>query len=111
MSSHSATPLAGAAHGSVKSYLIGLALCAVLTVVPFMLVMNDVLSRPATLAMLVAFAIVQILVQLSFFLHMNRKSEGGWNLASFVFTLVILFIVVTLSIWIIWSMHYHMMIN
>ncbi|MFI3488114.1 cytochrome o ubiquinol oxidase subunit IV, partial [Klebsiella pneumoniae] len=27
------------------------------------------------------------------------------------FTLVILFSIVALSVWIIWSMHYHMMIN
>ena len=54
---------------------------------------------------------MQVVVHLVYFLHMNRSSEGGWNLISFVFTLVILFIVVALSVWIIWSMHYNMMIN
>lgn len=108
---HVETSRAGNAHGSTKSYLIGFVLCALLTVVPFALVMNPVLSRPLTLFLLVGFAVAQILVQLVYFLHMDRKSEDGWNLASFVFTLVILFIVVALSVWIIWSMHYHMMIN
>lgn len=73
-----------------------------------MLVMNPVFSRPATL-LLLAFAAAQVVVQLVYFLHMNRSSEGGWNLISFVFMLVILFIIVALSIWIIWSMHFHMM--
>ncbi|THT97848.1 cytochrome o ubiquinol oxidase subunit IV [Lampropedia puyangensis] len=109
--SHSDTSRAGQSHGSSKSYLIGFVLCAILTVIPFVLVMNPMLPRPTTLLILVGFAVVQIVVQLVYFLHMNRSSEGGWNLASFVFTLVILFIVVALSIWIIWSMHFHMMSN
>ncbi len=107
--SDTTTTRAGESHGSSRNYLTGFLLCAILTVIPFALVMNPVFSRPATLLILVAFAVVQIVVQLIYFLHMNRSSEGGWNLISFVFTLVILFIVVALSIWIIWSMHFHMM--
>lgn len=108
--SHStATSRAGQSHGSSQSYLVGFVLCAILTVIPFYLVMQPMLPRPTTLLILVGFAVAQIVVQLVYFLHMNRSSEGGWNLASFVFTLVILFIVVALSIWIIWSMHFHMM--
>ncbi|QEI06377.1 cytochrome o ubiquinol oxidase subunit IV [Pigmentiphaga aceris] len=108
---HTSTTRAGESHGSAKSYRTGFLLSALLTIVPFMLVMYPVLSRPSTMLVLVGFAVAQIVVQLVYFLHMNRSSEGGWNLASFVFTLVILFIVVALSIWIIWSMHFHMMIN
>jgi cytochrome o ubiquinol oxidase operon protein cyoD len=110
MATH-ATTRAGEEHGSARSYNVGFLLSAILTVIPFMLVMHPTLSRPLTLLSLVAFAVAQLIVQLVFFLHMNRSSEGGWNLISFVFTLVILFIVVALSVWIIWSMHYHMMVN
>lgn len=109
--SHVDTTRAGGGHGSGRSYLTGFALCAVLTVIPFLLVMYPMLPRPLTLLTLVGFAVAQIVVQLVYFLHMNRSSEGGWNLASFVFTLVILFIVIALSLWIIWSMHFHMMIH
>ncbi len=109
MMSDITTTRAGEAHGSSKSYLTGFLLCVVLTVIPFALVMNPVFSRPTTLLILVAFAVAQIVIQLVYFLHMNRSSEGGWNLISFIFTLVILFIIVALSIWIIWSMHFYMM--
>jgi cytochrome o ubiquinol oxidase operon protein cyoD len=105
------TARAGEAHGSAKAYNIGFALSVILTVIPFALVMHPVLPRATTLLLAVAFAVVQVVVQLVYFLHMSRSSEGGWNLVSFVFTLVILFIIVALSVWIIWSMHYNMMIN
>lgn len=111
MSTHVGTSRAGESHGSAKSYIAGLLICAVLTIIPFAVVMTGALSRPATLILLVAFAVIQVIVQLVYFLHMNRSSEEGWNLISFVFTLVILFIIVGLSIWIIWSMHFYMMSN
>lgn len=111
MMSDSTTTRAGKSHGSSKSYLTGFILCATLTIIPFALVMSPTFSRPTTLLILVALAVAQIVIQLVYFLHMNRSSEGGWNLISFVFTLVILFIIVALSIWIIWSMHFYMMSN
>jgi len=106
-----ATTRVAGRHGSARSYNLGFALSAGLTVIPFLLVMNQVLPRPATLLTLVLFAIAQLIVQLVYFLHMSRSSEGGWNLMSFAFTVLILLIIVALSIWIIWSMHYHMMID
>ncbi|MBP0595042.1 cytochrome o ubiquinol oxidase subunit IV [Paraburkholderia sp. LEh10] len=110
MANH-ATTRAGEAHGSAKDYNTGFILSIILTVVPFALVMHPVLPRATTLLAAVIFAIVQLVVHLVYFLHMSRSSEGGWNLISFVFTLVILFIIVALSVWIIWSMHFNMMIN
>jgi cytochrome o ubiquinol oxidase subunit IV len=110
MTNH-ATTRAGAAHGSARAYNTGFILSIILTVIPFALAMHPVLSRATTLLLAVIFAVVQVVVHLVYFLHMSRSSEGGWNLISFVFTLVILFIIVALSVWIIWSMHYNMMIN
>ncbi|PWF24633.1 cytochrome o ubiquinol oxidase subunit IV [Corticimicrobacter populi] len=109
--SHEHTTPAGESHGSTKSYIVGFILSAVLTLIPFGLVMYGVLPKPVTLLLIVAFAVIQIVVQLVYFLHMNRHSESGWNLMSFIFTVVIVVIVVVLSIWIIWNMHYNMMIH
>ncbi len=35
-------------------------------------------------------AVVQILVHLVCFLHMNTKSDEGWNMTAFVFTVLII---------------------
>lgn len=109
--SHPVTTRAGEAHGSARGYNTGFILSIVLTVIPFALVMHPVLPHATTLLVAVMFAVVQVVVHLVYFLHMSRSSEEGWNVISFAFTLVILFIIVALSVWIIWSMHYNMMIN
>lgn len=42
---------------------------------------------------------------------MNTKADEGWNLMSFVFTLMILVLVVGGSLWIMQHLHLNMMIG
>ncbi len=37
------------------------------------------------------------------FLHMNMSSEGRWNVMAFIFTVIVILLVVGLSLWIIFS--------
>ena len=108
--SHS-TDHAGAHHGGVKTYLIGFILSVILTVIPFWMVMSGTASQSTLLGVVVATAVVQILVHLVCFLHMNASSEERWNLVAFVFTLLIIAIVVVGSIWIMWSLNENMMVH
>lgn len=98
-------------HGSVKSYVIGLILSIVLTVIPFGVVMAGAFSTPATVLIVVAAAVCQVLVQLVMFMHMNTKADEGWNLMSFVFTVSILVLVIGGSLWIMHHLHLNMMIG
>ena len=98
-----------AAHGSLKSYLIGFVLAVVLTVVPFMLAMNGYFTPAATAAIVLGFAVVQILVHLVYFLHLDPKSEGGWNILALIFTVIILAIVLAGSIWVMHHLDTNMM--
>ncbi len=88
-----------ASHGSVGSYTLGFALSALLTVAAFALVMRPVLSRELTLAAIVILAVVQIVVQMYYFLHLDRRSER-WNFISLYFTILIVAILVGGSLWI-----------
>ena len=56
-------------------------------------------------------AVVQILVHLVCFLHMNTSSEERWNLVAFVFTALIIAILVVGSIWIMWNLNQNMMVH
>ncbi|WP_024870957.1 cytochrome o ubiquinol oxidase subunit IV [Tolumonas lignilytica] len=99
----------GASHGTTKSYITGFILSVILTVIPFWLVMSPSLPKPTILMIIVGFALVQILVQLGYFLHMNTKSDEGWNMISFVFTVLIIAIVVVGSLWIMFHLNTNMM--
>ncbi|HKS32902.1 MAG TPA: cytochrome o ubiquinol oxidase subunit IV [Enterobacteriaceae bacterium] len=101
----------GASHGSVKTYLIGFILSVILTVIPFWMVMDGSASKAAILGTVLVMAVVQILVHLVCFLHMNTSSEERWNLTAFIFTVIIIAIVVVGSIWIMWNLNYNMMVH
>ena len=99
-----------AAHGSLKGYVTGFVLSLVLTAIPFWLVMGKVFERPgATAALLLGFAAVQIVVHMVYFLHMNAKSEGGWTLLALIFTLVLVVIALSGSLWVMYHLNENMM--
>ena len=96
------------AHGSRKSYLIGFALSVLLTAIPFYLVMSGVVAnKEATSVLLVTMAAVQIVVHMICFLHMNGKSENGWTMMSLIFTIIVVGIVLSGSLWVM----YHLNVN
>lgn len=100
-----------APHGSVKTYMTGFILSIILTVIPFWMVMNGSASHAVILGVVLVTAVVQILVHLSCFLHMNTRSDEGWNMTAFVFTVLIIAILVVGSIWIMWNLNYNMMLS
>ena len=109
--SHAKDAHTGASHGSVKTYLIGFILSVILTVIPFWMVMNGTASQGVILATVVGMAVVQILVHLVCFLHMNTSSDERWNLIAFLFTMLIIGIVVIGSLWIMYNLNINMMID
>lgn len=101
----------GTSHGSVKTYMTGFILSIILTVIPFWMVMSGSASKPVILGAILVTAVIQILVHLVCFLHMNTKSDEGWNMTAFIFTVIIIAILVVGSIWIMWNLNYNMMVH
>ena len=100
----------GEAHGSFKGYMIGFLLSVVLTAIPFWLVMGGVFQdKQLTTIIIIAFAMVQILVHMVYFLHMNTSSEGGWNMLALIFTVVLVVITLSGSLWVMYHMNTNMM--
>lgn len=100
----------GAAHGSFRGYLIGFVLSVILTAIPFWLVMSGAIdNKQATAIVIMAFAVVQIVVHMVFFLHMNTASEGGWSILALIFTLILVVIVLTGSLWVMYHLNANMM--
>ncbi|HET7930949.1 MAG TPA: cytochrome o ubiquinol oxidase subunit IV [Rhodanobacteraceae bacterium] len=91
-------------HGSLRGYLTGFVLAAILTVIPFWLVMGHVVPSVGwTIFIVLALAVVQIVVHIVYFLHLDTRSEGGWNMMAFIFSAVLVIIVLGASIWVMWT--------
>lgn len=100
----------GHAHGSLRDYITGFVLAVILTVIPFWLVMSGGFeSRSATVAVVMICAVLQVVVHMVYFLHMNSRSEEGWTLISVIFTIVIVFIMLAGSIWVMYHLNTNMM--
>ena len=99
-----------AAHGTMRDYVTGFVLSVILTAIPFWLVMNGVIaSAGMTAAVILGFAAVQIVVHMVYFLHMNARSEGGWNMLALIFTVVLVVIVLSGSLWVMYHLNTNMM--
>ena len=97
-------------HGTFGGYVTGFILSVILTAIPFWLVMAHVITKSSTAAVIIlALAAVQIVVHMIYFLHMNAKSEGGWNMLALVFTIVLVVITLSGSIWIMYHLNSNMM--
>lgn len=98
-------------HGSLRDYTIGFVLSVILTAIPFWLVMTHKLpGSSSTLAfILLGFAFVQILVHMVYFLHLNARMEAGWTVLATIFTIVLVVIVLSGSIWVMYHLNDNMM--
>ena len=100
----------GHAESTFKGYAIGFVLSVILTAIPFLLVMHNTLGNSHTTALVIlGFAAVQIVVHMIYFLHMNTRSEGGWTMLALIFTVVVVVITLSGSLWVMFHLNANMM--
>jgi cytochrome o ubiquinol oxidase operon protein cyoD len=95
-------------HASLRNYVIGFVLAVVLSVIPFWLVATHALPPQRTLLVIGIAAVLQVLVHLRFFLHINFTTTPRENLLALVFTAVLIFLMVGGSFWIMFDLHQRM---
>lgn len=101
----------GAAYGTHKSYVTGFIVSVVLTLISFYLVGSDALPKADLYIIVGVLALIQLFVQLVFFLHLSTHSKASWNLLSFLFTLVMVLIFVLGTLWIMYHLYENMGMN
>lgn len=108
---HDSIDLPGVGHARLRTYVVGFVLSLVLTAIPFGLVVFglDRFPHSAILIAIAFAAIVQIGVQLHYFLHLDRTSDQSWNLLAIVFTVLIIAIMLLGTLWIMFDLHARMM--
>jgi cytochrome o ubiquinol oxidase operon protein cyoD len=100
----------GGAHLTLRGYATGFIAAVFLTAIPFLVVMGKAFgSSNTTAAVILAFAAVQIVVHMVYFLHMSPKSEGGWNLLALLFTIMLVVIALSGSLWVMYHLNNNMM--
>jgi cytochrome o ubiquinol oxidase operon protein cyoD len=98
---------------TIYTYITGFSLSLMLTLLAYFLVQKHIHSHhlnPSDSFMLVAvsvLAVTQLLVQLVFFLQLDREKRPRWNNVALLFALMVVVIIVFGSLWIMQNLNYH----
>jgi cytochrome o ubiquinol oxidase subunit IV len=100
---------AGAGRVSIRSYAAGFLLAVILTALSFATVMSGEVSRSVALYVIFGAAAVQSLVHIHYFLHLDMSSKSRWNVLALAFTLIVMAIFISGTIWIMYHLHQRLM--
>lgn len=92
-----------------EPYVKGFVFALVLTGIPFGLVAAELLPRFTTLVMIAILAVIQVVVHLRYFLHIDLKSTPRDNLLALGFAAVLIFLMVGGTLWIMLDLDARMM--
>jgi cytochrome o ubiquinol oxidase operon protein cyoD len=94
--------------GEIRSYITGFVLSILLTLMPFLMVYYKTVQGTALIITIIVFALLQLFVQLIFFLHLGKGNDRQWNIMAFLFMIMVVLIVVIGSLWIMNNLDYRM---
>jgi cytochrome o ubiquinol oxidase operon protein cyoD len=84
----------------LRSYLTGFTLSLALTGLAFWVMLGTTLGSGKTMMIIGALAIVQLVVQMRFFLHIDRSKQKREDLDLILFSTLVLLIIVLGTVWI-----------
>ncbi|MDP1574414.1 MAG: cytochrome o ubiquinol oxidase subunit IV [Coxiellaceae bacterium] len=99
----------GAKPKTLPSYIVGLFLSLLFTTIAFYCVEKHDLSVMNLYIVITGLAVLQLLAQVICFLRLNTTREGQWNTLPFLFTLIVVGVLMSGSLWIMWNLNYNMM--
>jgi len=110
---HQADLAPGEEGGSIRlrvlGYLVGLGLAILLTATSFFIAGTDLVWQPSIPVAIVVLAIAQMGVHLVFFLHITTGPDNTNNVMALAFGLLIVFLVIGGSLWIMSNLNQNMM--
>ncbi|MEK7339834.1 MAG: cytochrome o ubiquinol oxidase subunit IV [Verrucomicrobiota bacterium] len=97
--------------GVFKAYLTGFLLSILLTLAAYFIVVEHIFNNRVLVSTIIGLGIIQMFIQLLFFLHLGQEPKPYWNCQLFLFMLTILLILVMGSLWIMENLRYNVMPN
>ena len=91
------------------AYLVGLGLAILLTATSFFVAGTDLVWQPSIPVAIIVLAIAQMGVHLVFFLHITTDPDNTNNVMALAFGLLIVFLVIGGSLWIMNNLNQNMM--
>lgn len=97
---------------STGKYVAGFILAIILTLISFIPVIMDMMvswTISAKILYLMGFGLLQIIVQVVYFLHLNEGVDAKWNIGTLFFALGCVMIIIGGTWWAIQHLNYNMM--
>jgi cytochrome o ubiquinol oxidase subunit IV len=94
--------------GAIKSYFIGFILSLIFTLIPYYLVQSHKGIGNVLLLAILGLAVIQLIIQVIYFLHLGRGPKPHWELYFFISTIGIILVVVGASLIIIQNLRSNM---
>lgn len=95
-------------HGTISSYVIGFILSLIFTAIPYYMVVEKVITGNALLVIILSIAVLQMAIQLLFFLHLGRGPKPLYNVVFFFATAGVIVITVGASLFIMQNLYRNM---
>lgn len=92
----------------LTSYVVGFILSVAMTLIAFALVEYHIWPTSALIIVISVLAVMQLIVQLVFFLHLGDEKGPRWKLVTIAFAVIVVGIVVIGSLWIMHNLDYNM---
>lgn len=89
-------------------YVIGFLVALLLSVGSYLVVVGGIGSNGQVMAVILGLAVVQLVVQLIFFLHLDIRGRSLGRTVTFAFTIIMMLVVVVGSLWIMRNLDYRM---
>ena len=93
----------------VAKYILGFASALILSTLAYLIVVQEWFATPGmTMAILLLLAVVQLVVQLVCFLHLDFKDRSRDRTTVIIFTLIMMLVIVIGSLWVMHNLDYRM---
>jgi cytochrome o ubiquinol oxidase operon protein cyoD len=95
-------------HGATGSYIVGFILSLIFTIIPYYLVVNKTIAGNMLVAVIIGIAVIQMFIQIFFFLHLGRGPKPFYNVVFFFATAGLIVVVIGASLLIMNNLYHNM---
>ncbi|BBI01357.1 cytochrome o ubiquinol oxidase subunit IV [Buchnera aphidicola (Nipponaphis monzeni)] len=94
----------------LNNNLLGLLISIILTYLSLYIIIEQIFLKDIRLLFITLVSIIQIIVHIKYFLHISNFSDYNWSVSIFVFSAIVVLIIILGSMWIMNDLNHHLVI-